>query len=82
MKRLKKAILLQIRAFANRWNRNKIYYWAEWELHQLADVTIMPSTYYKWLFGVSMKLAEYKMTQRLADRAIHTIPLNIRFSVA
>lgn len=82
MKRLKKFILLQIRAFAKRWNRNKLYYWAEWEIHTLADVTIMPSTYYKMLFGVSMKLVKYKMTRRLADRAIHTIPLNIRFSVA
>ena len=82
MKRMKKAILLPVRYFAYRWRRTRTFYWAERKLSELRNVNVMPYLYYKWLFKVSMSLVEYRITRRLADQAIHTIPYNVRFSVA
>lgn len=82
MKRLKKALLLPVRYMAYRWNRLHLYYWAEAALFELRAVSVMPSFYYRWLYKMSMSLVRSKKFQRLADRAIHTIPYNIRFNVA
>jgi hypothetical protein len=82
MKRLKKAILLPIRSFAYRWNRMKLYYWAEQELFELRYVHVMPTFYYRWLFHFSMRIVHVDRFQRLADKAIHTIPYRVRFDVA
>ncbi len=82
MKRLKKAILLPVRNFACRWNRMRLYYWAEQELFEMRNVHVMPGFYYRWLFQLSMRLIESGRFQRLANRAIHTIPYRIRFDVA
>jgi hypothetical protein len=82
MKRLKKAILLPVRHMAYRFNRLHLYYWAEAALFELRTVNVMPSIYYRWLYKVSMSMISSKKFQRLADRAIHTIPYSVRFNVA
>jgi hypothetical protein len=82
MKRLKKAILLPVRSLAYRWNRLKLYYWAEANLYELRTVNVMPSLYYQWLYQLSMSMVKSKKFQQLAYRAIHTIPYNIRFNMA
>jgi len=82
MKRLKKAILLPVRNMAYRLNRLHLYYWAEAELFELRTVNVMPSIYYQWLYKLSMSLVRSNKFRRLADRAIHTIPYNIRFNIA
>jgi hypothetical protein len=82
MKRLRKAILLPVRFFAYRWNRLKLYYWAEEELFELRNVHVMPTLYYRWLFHFSMRIVNVDRFRRLADKAIHTIPYSVRFDVA
>jgi hypothetical protein len=82
MKRLKKAALLIIRNRAHRWKKTRLYYWADDALYRFQSVSVMPELYYRWLFSVSMQLVESSRFQRLANRAIHTIPLHIRFKVA
>lgn len=82
MKRLKKATLLLIRHMAYRWNRLRLYYWADTKLSELRIMTVMPEFYYRWLYHSSMRLVESKKFLRLADRAIHTIPYHVRFHVA
>ncbi len=82
MKRLKKAMLLPVRDFAIRWNRLRLYYWADAKLFELSTVNVMPSFYYRLLYQLSMSLIKFKKLRRLADRAIHTIPYNVRFNVA
>ena len=82
MKRLKKAILIPARNLAYRWNRLRLYYWAEQALLEFSTVSVMPDWYYRWLYGLSMRLAKIKKFRRLADKAIHTIPFRIRFDVA
>jgi hypothetical protein len=42
----------------------------------------MPELYYRWLYIAGMWLIEFSSFQPLANRAIHTIPLHIRFKVA
>lgn len=82
MKRLLKAILLPVRHLAYRWNRLRLYYWADNRLFELRAVNVMPLFYYRWLFNVSMRLTKSQRFRRLADRAIHTIPYHVRFNVA
>jgi hypothetical protein len=82
MKRLKKAILLPIRYLAYRWNKLHLYYWSDAELFELRTVNVMPPIYYRWLYKLSMILVGSKRFRQLADRAIHTIPYNVRFNVA
>ena len=82
MKRLIKAILLPVRHVAYRWNRLRLYYWADEKLFKLKTVTVMPEIYYRWLYRTSMRLAEKRNFRHLADRAIHTIPYHVRFHVA
>jgi hypothetical protein len=60
MKRLKKAILLPVRSLAYRWNRLKLYYWAEANLYELRTVNVMPSLYYQWLYQLSMSMVKSK----------------------
>ena len=82
MKRLKKAMLLPLRATAYRLNLTKTYYWAENELYALSKVNVMPELYYRYLFRFSMRLVGIRKLRHLADWAIHTIPYNIRFNLA
>jgi hypothetical protein len=82
MKRIQKAILMPVRTLAHRWNRMRIYYWADEKLHDLRTVTVMPYAYYHWLYLVSMKMLDSNRCRRLANWAIHTIPYHIRFAVA
>jgi hypothetical protein len=82
MKRLKKAGLMPLRNMAFRWNRLRIYYWADAQLSELRTVNVMPTFYYRWLYQVSMKLLDSNRFSRLADWAIHTIPYHVRFDVA
>ena len=82
MKRLKKAILLLVSIFAYRRNRLKLYYWAEQELYGLRNVNLMPNLYYRWLFKISMRVVHIDRFRRFADKAIHTIPYDVRFDVA
>ena len=82
MKRIKKATLLIARSISYRYNFLKLYYWAEVELVELQSVSLMPQLYYRWLFQTSMRLVKYNQFQRLADKAIHSIPYHIRFEVA
>lgn len=82
MRRIKKAILIPVRSMAYRWNRLRLYYWADKELFELRTVNVMPDFYYHWLYRISMRLIESNNFRRLANRAIHTIPYHIRFNVA
>ena len=82
MKRLKKAILMPLRNFAYRRNRLKLYYWAEQELFGIRNVNLMPKFYYRWLFKISMRIVHIDRFRRFADKAIHTIPYDVRFDVA
>jgi hypothetical protein len=82
MKRIKKATLLIARNISYRCNFLRLYYWAEEELLELRSVSLMPQFYYRWLFQTSMRLVRHDHFQRLADKAIHTIPYHIRFEVA
>ncbi len=82
MKRLKKAILLPVRRIAYRWNRLKLYYWADKELYAMRNVAVMPNLYYRWLFRISMRIVHVERFRRLADKAIHTIPYRVRFDLA
>lgn len=82
MKRLRKAILLPVRRCAYRWNRARLYYWAEQELSELRTINVMPRLYYKALYRGCMWLNDYSKFRRLADKAIHTIPYQVRFDMA
>jgi hypothetical protein len=82
MKRIKKATFLLVRHLAYASNRLRLYYWAEMKLYDLRQVAVMPKFYYRFIFHLSMKLVRKKLFRRIADRAIHTIPYHIRFSVA
>lgn len=82
MKRLTKATLLPVRNLAYRWNRLRLYYWADEKLFELRAVNLMPAFYYRWLYQICMQLMKRTRFRRLADRAIHTIPFNVRFNVA
>ena len=82
MKRIKKAILLPVRKIAYRWNRLRLYYWAEMKLYELRTVYVMPGQYYRWLYHFCMRLVGFKRCRRLANWTIHTIPYHIRFSLA
>ena len=82
MRRTRKAMLLLIRHQARNWRRWHTYYWADAALQDLYAVHVMPGIYYRWLFRTCMWLASHTAFHRLADRAIHTIPLAIRFEAA
>jgi hypothetical protein len=82
MKRLRKTIMLPIREFAYRWNRIKLYYWAEQELYEMRNVQVMPTFYYRWLFNFSMRIVHVGRFRRFADKIIHSIPYHIRFNLA
>ena len=82
MKRLKKATLMPLRNLSYRWHRLGLYYWAEARLYDLRAVNVMPALYYRWLFRFSMWLVEFSPFRPLANRVIHSIPFNIRFTVA
>jgi len=82
MKRMKKAVLLPVRNMAYHWNRLRLYYWADRKLYELRAVCVMPSWYYHWLYHACVWLVAFRKFQRLADRAIHTIPYHVRFEVA
>jgi hypothetical protein len=82
MKRIKKLILLQIRSLSLRSNNTKLYYWAELRLFELRAVTVLPEFYYRFLFGLSMRLVRMNHFRTIADRAVHTIPYHIRFNIA
>lgn len=82
MKRIEKAILPTVRNIAYTLKQEKIYYWSDARLRDLGSVMVMPRVYYRWLHAVCLKMADSTSFHRLADRLIHTIPLNIRFEVA
>ncbi len=50
MKRLEKAMLLPVRRLAYRWNKLRLYYWADAKLFELRHVNVMPSLYYHVLY--------------------------------
>jgi len=82
MKRMKKALLLQVWRLARHWKKKRLYYWADRNLFDLRSVCVMPRCYYHWLYRTCMHLAAAGKCLRLADRAIHTIPYQIRFEMA
>ena len=82
MKRIKKAVLLPIRWMAYQWKLLRLYYWAETELNEMRSVCVMPSLYYCWLYRSCLWLIEFNKFKRLANRAIHTIPYQVRFELA
>jgi hypothetical protein len=82
MKRLKKAILLPVRRYAHRRKCARLYYWAEQELAELRTITVMPRLYYRALYRGCMRLNDFSRFRRLADKAIHTIPYQVRFDMA
>lgn len=82
MKRVRKAILLLIRSMAYHLNRLRLYYWSDFKLYELRSVCVMPRLYYRWIYNACLWLVKFRKLRKLADRTIHTIPLNIRFEVA
>ena len=82
MKRVEKAILPTVRNLAYKMKNDRIYYWSDSRLRKLSSVLVMPRFYYHWLHNVCLKLSEFDALQRLADKLIHTIPLQVRFEVA
>lgn len=82
MKRLQKAILVPVRNMAFRWNRLRLYFWADEKLFDLRTVNVMPDIYYRWIYRIGMRLVESGKFRRLADRVIHTIPYRVRFEQA
>jgi hypothetical protein len=82
MKALKKAILLPTRATAYRWKLLRLYYWADYELSAMRAVYVMPGWYYWCLYNVCLWIVRFGTFRRLADRAIHTIPYDVRFNMA
>jgi len=75
-------MILPVRMYAYRWNRMKLYYWAEQELFEMRNVHVMPTFYYRWLFKFSMRIVHVARFQRFADKVIHSIPYHVRFHVA
>jgi hypothetical protein len=73
---------MPVRNMAYRWNRLRLYYWADEKLYSLRTVNVMPEFYYRWLYHVSMRLAKSRTFRRLAYRVIHTIPYHVRFDVS
>lgn len=82
MIRIKKAILVTLRSMGYHSNRLRLYYWSEIKLYELRTVYIMPRWYYRWLYHTCEWLVEFSKFRRLADRAIHTIPLHVRFEMS
>jgi hypothetical protein len=82
MKRLKKAALLHIRKMAYQWKRLRLYYWADMQLDELRTVCVMPKWYYRRLYHACLWLVTFRKLQPMANRAIHTIPLHVRFELA
>ena len=82
MKRLTKAVLFPVRFFAYRWNRVRLFYWADRQLYELHAVCVMPLWYYQWLYHTCLWLVKFQNFKSLAYRAIHTIPYKIRFQIA
>jgi hypothetical protein len=82
MKRMKKAMLLPVRRISHRWKWTRPYYWAEKNLYELRAVCVMPSWYYRWLYNTCLWLVTFNNCRRLADRAMHTIPYQVRFEMA
>lgn len=82
VKRLGKAILLPLRRLAFRCKFSKLYYWSEGKLDSLCSVYVLPFWYYRRLYHACMWLAAIRPFQRVADRAIHTIPYHVRFEMA
>ena len=82
MNRLTKAVLFPLRIIAYRWNRVRLYYWADRKLYALHGVYVMPFWYYQWLYHACLWMVELQNFRCLAYRLIHTIPYQIRFQVA
>ncbi len=82
MNRLKKLMLLPVKRIAYRMRFIRLYYWSEGALYPLRAVVVLPKFYYRWLYRVCILMAEARAFRRLAYRAIHTIPLHVRFKVA
>jgi hypothetical protein len=82
MNRLKKAALLPVRRISYRMRFSRLYYWSEKGLYPLRAVNVMPKFYYRWLYRLCVWMVDFRRFQRLADKAIHTIPYHIRFKVA
>ena len=82
MKRIDKAVLLLVRTIAYRGHYERAYYKAQMRLYELRMVHVMPLIYYKCLYRICIRLIESNKFQRLADRAIHTIPYDVRFNLA
>jgi hypothetical protein len=82
MKRVEKAILPTVRNLAYKMKNDRVYYWSDSRLRKISCVMVMPRFYYRWLHNVCLRMAEFNALQRLADKVIHTIPLQVRFEVA
>lgn len=82
MKRMKKAMLLPIRGLAYHWKFLRLFYWSEKELFELRTVCCMPIQYYRWLYRVCLWLIGFSQLRKLANKAIHTIPLQVRFALS
>jgi hypothetical protein len=82
VKRLKKALLIPIRKMACQQKRLRLYYWADMKLDELRTVSVMPKWYYRRLYHACVWLVAFRKFQPMANRAIHTIPLHVRFELA
>jgi len=79
MDRIKKIVLLPLKRISYRMRFIRLYYWCEKALYPLQTVIVLPKFYYRWLYRLCIWMVASRRFQRLAYRAIHTIPLHIRF---
>jgi hypothetical protein len=82
MQRLHKAVLLQLRNLAYQWKLLRLYYWADMKVYELRTVCVLPNWYYRRLYHACVWLIGLRKFQRLANRAIHSIPFHVRFELA
>jgi len=80
MKRLQKACLIQVRKYSYRFKLLlPIYYWADLKLYELKNVQVMPTCYYRCVFGVCMICVRHNHFVKFAHTMIHKIPYHLRF---
>ena len=82
MQRISKIIVLIIRQVTYRLNHLRLYYWCERKLLEWNGISLMPRWYYRCLFNTCIWLVKFARFRKIADHAIHKIPLAIRFEMA
>ena len=77
--KIKKTIILPVRAIAYKFKFMHIFYWADKKIFDLGNIFIMPAWWYIGLFKLCMWLLRFKSAHHTADVCIHHVPMHIRF---